>query len=200
LFAKRTFTTKLEPVDAFGLANELLRPRGFTLGNGNPPRNQSWRRGDDSGKKSRSIFKAPQTIEVEFDRGRVNVTATANVSGKKSTKAQGMMAGYAEALERLMSLGEKPAVAGRAAKRAEAAIKKAAMRRSLSVCIILLGVFGGGGYVLTTMKDKIPSPMKWFSGSGKFADGKPKKSGSAPVVVVRKAGAQTSATPKDQNP
>ena len=40
MIVKRTFVTKLEPVDAFGLSNELLRPRGLVLDKGNPPRAQ----------------------------------------------------------------------------------------------------------------------------------------------------------------
>jgi hypothetical protein len=200
MVVKRTFVTKLEPVDAFGLANELLRPRGFRLDKGTPPRSQQWRRGVEAGTNARSVFQANQTIDVEFDRGRVNVTATADISGRKAVHAQNMLTSYAEALERLMASGESPAVAGKLPRRTEGAIRRAVLGRTLSVCVIVLAVLGGAGYAVTSMPN-FPSPLKWFSSAkGGLADGK-KKSGSPPVVIVRRAGAQSNAAKSsDQSP
>ncbi len=212
---KRTFATKLEAVDAFGLSNELLRPRGFQLGKGTPPRSQSWSRGAQPGENAKSVFKVPQTIELEFDKNRVNVTATAEASGRKATSAQRMLTAYAQGLELLLSSGATPEAAGAMAKAAEKAIRIGSIRKIASVCAIALAVVGGGGYAMTMVKG-FPSPMKWLSSksaakgsastSGASASSHADASGSKtrkspPVIVVRKAGAQTSAAKaSDPNP
>ena len=194
MVVKRTFTTQLEPPEAFAKANELLRPRGFDLEKGNHDRAKKWRRGLEPGKKSRNLFKAPQEVDVEFDRGRVNVTATCAVSGRSMVHAQRLMTAYAESVEKLLSVGVTPKEAAKGPKRAEANIRSALFRRSLSLCTILVGILAGAGYIFTHPKD-FPLPAKLFSsssGTGGQAAAKPstKAGKSAPVITVRKAGVE----------
>lgn len=204
MLVKRTFGTKLEAVDAFGLSNELLRPRGFQLGNGNPPKSQSWRRGGPPGTKSRSALKAPASIELEFNNGRVNLTATAEVASGKTAVATHLLSAYAQALELLLSTGATPDSASAMCKAAERAIKLKSVRKLASIGVIVFAVLGGGIYAMTSVKS-FPNPLKLISGkSSKSGDkaqaeaSKAKK--SPPVIVVRKAGAQTHVTDHKSTP
>ena len=190
MIVKRTFVTKLEPVDAFGLSNELLRPRGFVLDKGTPPRSQAWRRGVEPGQKSKNLFDARQTIEMEFSHGRVNVTASATVSGRDGIRAQKMLTSYAEALEHLLTSGHTPEVAGLIPKQVEGSLRRAKLTRTLSVCGALAAVLIGGIAALKFMPGNVPSSLRWLTGG--LADGK-KKPHTPPVVVVRRAGEEASA-------
>lgn len=194
MIVKRTFSTKLDPIQSFGLSNEILRPRGFQLGAGNPPRSQTWTRGGAPGKVSSNLKSAHTSIELEIDRTRVNFTATADVSEAKAAAAGRVFSGLAQALELLLGAGGSPAAAAEMARRAERGGGGAGSKRSplVAVCVIILAVLGGGAFL--AMDKNPPAPVRWVmtqvSGLTKSqADGsssKPKK--TPPVVIVRKAG------------
>jgi hypothetical protein len=80
---EHTFVTTLEPNDTMRAAAEYLSARGFTRADpaagfdvsGQP---QAWtslemRRGKKKAARARNVLQLPQTVRLEWDRGRVNV-------------------------------------------------------------------------------------------------------------------------------
>src|ERR1043165_9877342 len=98
---EHAFTTRLESIEAFGLSNELLRPRGFTLQEGNPSKSQQWARAGNP--TARSVTRLPQTVRMELDRGRMTIRFSMEVSGKRVLPAQKLMLGYAKSLDALLN-------------------------------------------------------------------------------------------------
>jgi hypothetical protein len=211
---KRSFSTKLQPVEAFGLSNEVLRPVGFELGKANPPRSQEWRRGGGTGSKAGSLRNTPLAIEIEVERNRVNLTAKAEVAERSAGTAKNMLSAFAQALELVLAEGASPEAVRALMRNAEHPPRTGSKRTLVSVCVIVFSVLGGGFYFATTMKS-VPGPVKWvlakFATGGKSPDkghaatsgeggssDKPKK--SPPVIVVRRAGAQTNVQSHTESP
>lgn len=211
---KRSFSTKFQPIEAFGLSNEVLRPAGFELGKANPPKSQAWRRGGEPGLKSKSLRHAALSIELDIERNRVNLSATADVNERTAAAAKDLLTAYAQALELVLAEGATPEAARALVKNAEREPKTGSMRMLVSVCVIIVSVLGGGVYIATTLKS-VPPPVRWVL--AKFSSGKltagdqqagsPDAGGSSgkakkvsPIVVVRRAGAQTNAQPQTEPP
>ena len=217
---EHTFVTKFESVEAFGLSNELLRPRGFTPEDGNPSRSQEWRRAGN--KNARSVRRLPQTLRVEQDRGRVNVRVTMEVSGRRVMAAQKLMMSYARSLEALLAEKKPVKTAGLIADSAERGIQGSEIKSVLRTCVAVVVILAGAGvaYALATGRalpfkaakppavsqsapPLIPPPLSPAlqadprnQVSAKPADPAAPKKHTAPVITVRKSGPQPQAAAK----
>jgi hypothetical protein len=217
---EHTFITKLEPIEAFGISNELLRPRGFTLEEGNPSRSQQWSRAGSA--KARSVTRRPQSLRMEHDRGRVSVHLSMEVAGQRAAPAQRLMMAYARALEALLVERKPVETAAAGADSVERGIRGAERKSILVKCTAAVALLIGAGVAIAFATDRA-HPFKEVITSGhaivqagappvpppaapladpriqvtvKPADPTAAKKKSPPVITVRRAGTHPQAAAK----
>lgn len=91
MLVEHTFITTLDAAEAMGTASAFLQARGFTV----PPKTSfpvgGWttlevRRGVTNAAKAKSTIEVPQQIHMQWDRGRVEVAASATPRPRGSGK------------------------------------------------------------------------------------------------------------------
>lgn len=181
---RRSFISKLDAIDIFGLANELLARRGFTLDEGQPGKFQRWNRGAPSASKRTPLSKLPQNIRLELDHGRISFHATIQ-GGERQLHADAMMKAYAESLEGVLAQGKSVAEVTKMLDIAERGIKtgsRSNKRTLVSVAVIVLGAIVGAAM----WSGKASSLLK--PSDPKAAARSKSKNHTPPVITVRRAG------------
>lgn len=182
---RRSFVTSMDPIEAFALANTLLGPRGFTLGEGNPGRFQRWNRGQPSASPKTPIISLPHSVRLEMDHGRISITASLQ-AGPRQAQANVLLTAYAESLEALLARREPVDQAARIADLAESNIQSARKKAKLKVAAMAVACVGGltaAGAFLVMWNPSIKSSVL-----GDTSVHAPKsKNHTPPVVTVRRA-------------
>src|SRR4051794_16092301 len=98
MVVEHIFITTLEAPDALRLASQFLNARGyiasaqsaFAIGGGGGWNVLEMTRGKKSAAKAKSVIEFPQTIRIEWDRGRVTVAASStSAHEQQSTRVGG---------------------------------------------------------------------------------------------------------------
>lgn len=217
---EHAFVTRYESVEAFGLANELLRPMGFTLEDGNPSRSQQWRR--PGKEKSRSVLNLAQSLRLEHDKGRITVKMSMEATGGQVATGQKLLLSYAKSLEHLLSDGKNPKAASAHTRSVQRGIRAAAVRKVCTLSAAGLAILAGAGYAALTLSGrKVPftqaAPAQPIIQAGpvelpaalkadprnqvsiKPADPNAPKKHTPPVITVRRAGAAPQAAAKSSD-
>lgn len=147
MLVEHSFVTTLEKEDALRVAAEFLRVLGFS----DPVRTESRllaRRGLAKPKGNVSFIDLPQTVELEFDRGRVAVAASLQEYGKVHDAQRQLVIGVVRGLESLLVRFVDPtdarALHDEAFQRVDAEFRRRKQsRRALVICLLifLAGVF-----------------------------------------------------------
>lgn len=149
MIVEHTFVTTLEARDAFALANDALGHKGFSIADGVPSRSQQWRRGKKTTNRSRGVLKLPQSLRMEFDRGRINLAACIENDKRRKKKSQALMIAYAESLEALLVDHRKTEEAFTGSDAVEKKIRRGEMAwriTGVSLLLFVVGIIGIGIY------------------------------------------------------
>lgn len=195
---RRSFVTTMDPIEAFGLANALLGPRGFVLGEGQPGRFQRWNRGEPSASPRTPITELPQFIRLELDHGRIAFTASLQ-AGVRQAQANALLTGYAGSLESLLAHRDPLEQAAKMADLAESSLNKARNKARRKVAALSVAVFGGliaAGVFIVMWNPSVKAAIVGDASKQKVKS----KNHTPPIVTVRRANqpAQSSVpTPRD---
>ncbi|MEW6249264.1 MAG: hypothetical protein AB1716_01340 [Planctomycetota bacterium] len=104
MIVEHTFITTLEPGECERLATGLLEACGFRRDSA-AQGGLEFRRGAKSPEKAGRPDLAPQTVRVEYDRGRVVVAASLTPARKPSPEQRDLLLTVAGALEAVLAQG-----------------------------------------------------------------------------------------------
>jgi hypothetical protein len=136
MVVEHTFITTLEPEQAMQTALNFLQERGFVSDGPSGFRfaNDAWtslkvRRGKTTVRAAMNAVELPQTVRLEWDRGRVVVAASMDVPAKQLPAHQSLLVNIATALEELLARRVAPAHAGQSLRYLEESLVEEARRK-----------------------------------------------------------------------
>ncbi len=172
---EHTFVTTMDAPDALRLASEFLSQRGFVgLDRTAFPMEGAWKtlemtRGKKKAARAKSVSELPQSIRLDFDRGRITIAASisanaswggsqwggvgfgldatsTNYSPKRMQLHTDLLTSIARGLELLLSQKSDPATAAAdwsaVESRIAAAAKKRRTRQLILLAVFLIFIFG----------------------------------------------------------
>jgi hypothetical protein len=136
MVVEHVFITTLEPEQAMQTALNFLQERGFVSDGPSGFRfaNDAWtslkvRRGKTTVRAAMNAVELPQTVRLEWDRGRVVVAASMDVPAKQLPEHQGLLMSIATALEELLARRMVPEHAGQSLRHLEESLVEEARRK-----------------------------------------------------------------------
>jgi hypothetical protein len=149
MVVEHTFITTLEAEPTMRAALAFLQqfgfvpggPGGFRLAN-DPWTSLNVRRGKSSVSKAANAVELPQTVRLEWDRGRVTVAAAMELPNKQLPIHQSMLINITLALEEILARHLPPEMAGQSLRHMEALLvdeaRRKRRRRTTTLIVILV--------------------------------------------------------------
>jgi hypothetical protein len=146
MIVEHTFVTALPADEAFAAADKIIGPLAFRCESSSGSL-RAWRRGQAEETRARQLDDLPQTLRMEFDRGRVAVAAAVDLGRRTHTLPPQLMVALTLALERALVLGHPIATASEDVTRIHTSIQRRDRRVRITgitvLTLIVLAFIGG---------------------------------------------------------
>lgn len=142
MLIEHSFVTTRPGPEVLAAIGSLLAALGFDIGNDASGQAISGVKGGKRGNSSTRISRLPQSIRVEFDRGRISIAGSVEVSGKEVLEHEAFLLSLVDTIQRRVVAGEPEEALARQFKEMQSQVDKRGrmVRAAGTGCLVFLGL------------------------------------------------------------